>query len=55
MIRISVFIEAMNMLPNPQLFRTLAGYKGRAVGRKYISCIDILIAVNLILSQFLGA
>ena len=31
MIRVSVFIEAMNMLTDPQLFCTLAGYKGRAV------------------------
>ena len=32
-IRVLVFIEAMNMLPDPPVFRTLGEYKGRALGR----------------------
>ena len=55
MIRVSVFIEAMNRLPNPQLLCTLAGYKGRAVevGGKLPVLIS-LVAVNLFYYKIFG-
>ena len=52
MVRVSLFIEAMTRLPNPQLFCTLAGYKGRAVeGGGEITCIDISGSSKLVLLQ----
>ena len=50
-IRVLVFIEAMNMLPNPLVFRTLAEYKRRIFGQYKAS--DT--AGKVFLGNFLGA